>query len=263
MDRNADFVEKNTNLEGLKSTFTVESPDDVLATDGTDALVYVFDLSVAPSIESVAVEAVVGNDYRVEVAKLYQFSDKPGTFDVKYRSTLYETVLRAEGNVRDQSNIERVGFEVGVNTSIFTYSADLHLGLPGLEITGEYARSATFARFPAHVEGTPDFHSSPRFTDKGSACFLNGTTWFGLGRVGFELFAMNPDFTTDMVTYLPREAGNAGYARGSSPFSGLQNNTMVWRLVQDNDDGDRSPDVTLGPVLGSPGNGRHVSRRGR
>ena len=254
VDRNADFVEKNTNLEGLKSTFTVESPDDVLAADGTDALVYVFDLSVAPSIESVAVEAVVGNDYRVEVAKLYQFSDKPGTFDVKYRSTLYETVLRAEGNVRDQSNIERVGFEVGVNTSIFTYSADLHLGLPGLEITGEYARSATFARFPAHVEGTPDFHSSPRFTDKGSACFLNGTTWFGLGRVGFELFAMNPDFTTDMVTYLPREAGNAGYARGSSPFSGLQNNTMVWRLVQDNDDGDRSPDVTLGPVLGSPGN---------
>ena len=253
VDRNADFVEKNTNLEGLQSTFTLESPDDILAADGTDALVYVFDLASVPGVESVRVEAIVGNDYRVEVAKLYQFSDKPGTFDVKYRSTVYETVLRAEGNVRDQSNIERVGFDVGVNTSIFTYSADLHLGLPGLEITGEYARSATFARFPSHVERTPDFHSSPRFTDKGSAYFLNGTTWFGLGRVGFELFAMNPDFTTDMVTYLPQEGRDSGYGRGSSPFSGLQNNTMVWRLVQDNDDGDRSPDRALGPVLGSPG----------
>ena len=250
VDRNADFVEKNTNLEGLKSTFTVESPDDILAADGTDALVYVFDLSVAPSIESVAVEAVVGNDYRVEVAKLYQFSERPGNLHTKYRSTPYETVLRAEGNVRDQSNIERVGFDVGTNTSLFTYSADLHLRLPGLEITGEYARSATFARFPSHVNGTPDFHSGPRFSDKGSAFFLNGTSWFGRGRIGFELFAMNPDFTTDMVAYLPRDPG---HNRGLDPFFRLDHSTMVWRLVQDNEDGDRWPDLSLGPILGSPG----------
>ena len=251
IDRNP--VEKNTNLEGLVSTFVVESPDDILAADGTDALVYLFDLSAVPSIESVRVEAVVGNDYRVEVAKLYQFSEKPGNLDVKYRSTVYETVLRAEGNVRDQSNIERVGFEVGTNTSIFTYSADLHLGLPGLEITGEYARSALFARFPSHVEGTPDFHSSPRFSDKGSASFLNGTSWFGQGRVGFELFSMNPDFTTDMVTYLPREAGNVGYDRTADPFFGLDNRTMIWRLVQDNEDADRWPDLSMGVTVGSPG----------
>ena len=251
LDRNDDFVEKNTNLEGLHSTFVVESPDDVLAADGTDALVFLFDLSAVPSIESVRVEAVVGNDYRVELAKLYQFSDKPGNLDVKYRSTVYETVLRAEGNVRDQSNVERVGFEVGVNTSIFTYSADLHLGLPGLELTGEYARSATFARFPSHVNGTPDFHSGPRFSDRGSAAFLNGTSWFGRGRVGFELFSMNPDFTTDMVTYLPRD-GQSGHTRLSDTYFGLDNSTMVWRLVQDNEDGDRYPDVALGPILGSP-----------
>ena len=250
LDRNAGFVEKNTNLEGLLSTFVVESPDDVLAADGTDALVFVFDLSGEPRIESVRVEAIVGNDYRVELAKLYQFSDKPGNLDVKYRSTTYETVLRADGNVRDQSNVERRGFRVGVNTSIFTYSADLHLGLPGLEITGEYARSATFARFPSHVEGTPDFHSGPRFSDRSSASFLNATSWFGRGRVGFELFAMNPDFTTDMVTYLPSDLG---YRRRDDPFLGLEKNTMVWRLVQDNEDGDLWPDLHLGQLLGSPG----------
>ena len=249
LDRNDDFLEKNTNLEGLLSTFVVESPDDILTADGTDALVYVFDLSAAPSIQSVRVEAVVGNDYRVEIAKLNQFSDKPGNLDTKYNSTVYETVLRAEGNVRDQSNTERVVLDVGVSTSLFTYSADLHLGLPGLEISGEYARSALFARFPSHVEGTPDFHSSPRFSDRGSASFLNGTSWFGRGRVGFELFAMNPDFTTDIVTYLPRDAG---YGRISDPFFGLDNNTMVWRLLQDNEDGDRWPDLGLGPPLSTP-----------
>ena len=250
VDRNDDFVEKNTNLEGLQSTFTVESPDDVLAADGTDALVYVFDLSISPSIESVRVEAVVGNDYRVEIAKVYQFSEKPGNLDTKYRSTAYETVLRAEGNVRDESNIERRGFDVGTSTSIFTYSADLHLGLPGLEITGEYARSAVFARFPSHASRTPNFHSSPRFSDKGSASFLNGTSWFGRGRIGFELFSMNPDFTTDMVTYLPQDQG---YTRPFDPIFGLGNQTMKWQLVQDNEDGDRWPDLPLGPVLGSPG----------
>ena len=250
VDRNDDFVEKNTNLEGLQSTFIVESPDDVLAADGTDALAYVFDLSAVPSIESVRVEAVVGNDYRVELAKLYQFSDKPGNLDTKYRSMPYETVLRAEGNVRDQSNVERVGFDVGSNTSLFTYSADLHLELPGLEISGEYARSAAFARFPSHVDRTPDFHSSPRFSDRGSASFLNGTSWFGRGRVGFELFAMNPDFTTDMVAYLPRDPG---YSRNTDIYFGLANSTMIWRLVQDNEDGDRWPDLSLGWILGSPG----------
>ena len=250
LGRNADFVEKNTNLEGLLSTFEVVSPDDILAADGTDALAYVFDLSTVPSIESVRVEAVVGNDYRVELAQVYQFSERPGNLDTKYRSSVYETVLRAEGNVRDQSNLERVGFNVGANTALFTYSADVHLGLPGLEITGEYARSAVFARFPSHVEGVPDFHRSPRFTDEGSAYFLNGTSWFDRGRVGFELFAMNPDFTTDMVTYLPRDPG---YGRGPDPFVGLDNSTMVWRLVQDNEDGDRYPDLSLGATPGSPG----------
>ena len=252
VDKNGNFVEKNTNLEGLQSTFTVESPDHALAADGTDVLVFVFDLFGVPSMESARIEAIVGNDYRVEVAKLFQFSEKPGNLDVKYRSTVYETVLRAEGNVRDQSNVERVGFEVGTNTSIFTYSADLHFGLPGLEIKGEYARSATFARFPGHTEGAPDFHSSPRFSNKGSASFLNGTSWFGRGRVGFELFAMNPDFTTDMVAHVAQEGGNLGYGRGTSPFSGLDNSTMLWQLVQDNDDGDRYPDVLLGNILGSP-----------
>ena len=233
--RNDDFVENNTNLEELLSTFAVESPDEVLTADGTDALVFLFDLSAIPSIRSVRVEAVAGNDYRVEIAKIYEFSDKPGNLDTKYRSTVYETVLRAEGNVRDQSNIDRVGFDVGTNTSLFTYSADLHLGLPGLEITGEYARSATFARFPSHADGTPDFERSPRFSDRGSAYFLNGTSWFNLGRVGFELFAMNPDFSTDMVAYRPELTG----------VFGLSNDTMVWRLVQDNEDGDAWPDVAL------------------
>ena len=253
-DKNPDFIEKNTHLEGLLSTFVLESPEDILSADGEEVLVFIYDLSAEPDIESVQIEAVVGNDYRVEMASIYEEVEAPGNLDSKYRSTPYQTVLRARGNVRDQSNVETVRFDVGANTGIFTYSADVHLGLPGFEITGEYARSARFARFPARAGGTPAFDRSPRFTDQGSACFVNGTSWFGRGRAGFELFSMNPDFTTEMVAYLPRDSSQ-GYTRRIDPFFGLSEDTMVWRLVQDNEDGDRWPEVLLGAVVGAPAGG--------
>ena len=54
-----------------------------------------------------------------------------------------------------------------------------------------------------------------------------------------------------METYLRKDFGYLA-SRGRSPFHGLANETVIWRLVQDNEDWDRWPDVGLGNVLGSP-----------
>ena len=248
-------VSKSTHLEGLLANFALETPAEVHRVDGEEELVYLFDLSQEPYVESVEVEAVVGNDYRVEWAGIHlrSRSATSAKFEERFRSTFYRTALRARGRVEDGSNLRRVRFEVGENTAIFTYSADLHLALPWLEVSGEYARSAVYGRYPAHMEGDFLPTASPRFAHRGAAYFANATHWFGRGRVGVEYFSMNPDFTTEMQTFLPTDSGYVTEGGpGYSPYSGLTNNTMIWRLVQDNEDGDRWPDFSVGNILGSP-----------
>ena len=249
-------VSKSTHLEGLLANFALETPAEVHRVDGEEELVYVFHLSDEPYVESVEVEAVVGNDYRVEWAGIHlnPRSATAAKFEERFRSTFYRTALRARGRGEDGSNLRRVRFEVGKNTAIFTYSADLHLALPGLEVSGKYARSAVYGRYPAHME--EDFlpTAGRHFAHRGAAYFANATHWFGRGRVGVEYFAMKPDFATEMQTFLPKDSSHdtAGGFPGYSPYSGLTNNTMIWRLVQDNEDGDRWPDFSVGNILGSP-----------
>jgi hypothetical protein len=166
-------VSKNTNLEGLLANFTVEDPGAILHADGEEQLICMFDLSQEPSVESVEVEALLANDYRVEVATLTEDDPSARNRERQFKSTFYRTVLRAEGNVQDLSNLKRVRFRVGENTAVFTYSADFHVGLPGLEVNGEYARSAVYSRYPAQLGGTPLFDRGPRFADRGAAYFIN------------------------------------------------------------------------------------------
>ena len=245
-------VSSNTNLPGLLESFAVASPEEVLRADGEEQLIYLFDVSQEDHVESVAVEALLSNDYKVEVATLIGEDDRARNRQSQFSSTYYKTVLRADGNVQDLSNLERVRFEVGENTAIFTYSADLRMRLPGLEVNGEYARSSVYSRYPAQVMGTPAFDQGSQFADRGAAYYVNAIHWFGRGRAGVEYFSVNPEFQTEMRTYLPFDLACCT----ESPLGGLANNTVYWELVQDNEDGDRYPDRRLGNILGSPNDQR-------
>ncbi len=247
-------VGKETHLPGLLANYELEDPQATLRADGEEQLVYLFDLGGEPYVESLAVEAVVGNDYRVDWAGLYlnEGSETAAKYEQRLSSTFYRSALRARGRVEDGSNLQRLRFEVGENTAIFTYSADAHLVLRWLEVNAEYARSALSGRYPARLEQRPLLNGSPRFGRRGSAYFVNALHRFGPGRLGAEYFSMHPDFTTEMETYLHKDYGYRA-SRGASPFLGLFNHTVIWRLVQDNEDGDRYPDFSLGNILGSPG----------
>ena len=238
-------VSGDANLPGMLPSMQVESAADALNAYGDDQLAFLFDLSAESRVETVEVEALLGSDYRVDVAFLTDANPRGRNYHARYSSTFYHTALRARGNVQDQSNMRRVRFQVGENTGLFTYSADLNLALPGLDLTGEYARSSLYSRYPARADGNSMFDQSKRFSERGSAYYLNATHWFRRGRIGGEVFAINPDYTTSMRTFLDKTS-DLTY----SNISGMLNNTVYWDLVQDNDDADRFADRRVGNVSG-------------
>ena len=162
----------------------------------------------------------------------------------RFSASFYHTLARSRGNVQDLSNLKRRRFDIGENTGHFVYSADLHLELPGLEITGEYARSSVYSRYPAEIDNRPAFDDAPRFADRGSAYFLNAVHNFKRGLVGGELFYINPGFSTELRSYLHSEP-----QFWRSHLNGLVNDYMYWQTVDDNDDGDRYPDIRHGNLV--------------
>ena len=249
-------VAKLVRLEGLLEEFQFESPGRILNADGSDQLVYLFDLREEPFVESVEVEAVVGNDYLVEWAGVNLNASNAGAerYEDRYRSTFLRTAMRARGRVSDLSNLARRRFAVAENTGIYTYSADLQLTLSWLDISAEYARSALYSRYPARLLNQTAVNEGPRSVIHGSALFLNGIRRFKGGILGFEAFSMSPDFTTQMPTYVKKDYGYIA-SRGYSPYHFMTNDTIIWSLVQDNEDGDRWRDIAAGNVLGSPQKG--------
>ena len=240
-------VSSNTNLSGLVSTFIMESAAPIQRTDGDEQLAYLFDLSQEPYLESIEVAAMVGNDYRVDVTTLWEDNPRGKGYDGRFKSEFYRTVLRAHDNVQDLSNLKRVRFRIGEDTAMFTYSADVSLRLVGLELAGEYARSSVFRRYPAESANEPILDHSPRFADRGSAYYVNATRWGRNWGFGGEYFAMNPQFTTTMRSFVEDETI---LRNRRSPIRGLSNETIYWDFVQDNEDGDQFPDKRPGYTTG-------------
>ncbi len=243
-------VSKVAHIPGLVR-IQVHSAGEILQADGTDQLIYIFDLSQEASMQEVEVDALVGGDYKVEVAMLTLVNPRGKTYNAQFTSTYYKTAARARGTPSDLSNLKRLRFHVGEDTGQFIYSADMSLTLPGIEVVGEYARSTLYGKFPAHADRTRAFKQAPRISDRGDAWYLNATHWFDRGSIGGELFSINPDYTTELRTYLPWEVG-INYTN----LHGLTNSTFYWQTVDDNDDGDRYPDARAGNLIGLPNDSR-------
>ena len=251
-DRGID-VSSITNLQDLVATFQTTSPELVQHVRGMQQVIFLFDLSSEPDVRKVEVEAVLANDFRVEVATLTLENPRGRNYATQFRSTFYRTVLRAEGQIEDMSNLQRRRFPINEDTALFTYSMDLGLTLSGFELTGEYARSALYGRYPARTGGASDFNRGARSTRVGDAFFANAIKRFVGKRaiVGAELFSMDPDYGTQARMFLPFDTSMT-----SGPLAGLINQTVYWDLVTDNEDADRYPDSHMGNILGTPRDGQ-------
>jgi hypothetical protein len=238
-------VSGSTNLSGLLANFEVSPLDGALTADGNEQLIYLFDLTGEGSAQSVELEGILANDYKVEVALLSNRNPRAKGYHAQFISSFYRTVARAKGNVRDQTNMKQLRIPIDENTGQFVYSADFQLQALGLEVTGEFARSALHSRFPAHVDREPAFKEGARSADRGNAYFVNATRWFGRARFGAEYFSINPEFQTEMRTFL-----DPTFEIGLTNLYGLANRTLYWQLVDDNEDGDAYPDRRIGNLPG-------------
>ena len=250
-------VSGNVNLPGLLQAFAVPSRAEILRADGDQQLAYLFDLTGELSVESVEVDAVIANDYRIDVATVFEINPRGRTIESQFRGNYYQTVRRAQGNVWDLTNLGRVRFHIGEDTGLFVYGSDASLQWAGFQVFGEYARSSLYGRFPGHAGREPAPGESPRFNRSDAAYYLNAARWFGRLRLGGEYFAHHPQYATEMRSYL---ALDRSYDSGD--LSGLTNQTVIWQLVQDNEDGDRYPDAPLGHNIAAGRNAVSVDATG-
>ena len=229
-----------------------EDPNQVQRADGTEALVYYFDLEGLTHVRSVEVEASVGNDYRIEVADISVSNPAADKYDSRYSAPFYKTVRRAEGNVQDLSNVERIRFPIGNQTGQSVWGLDMALDLVGLRVRGEFAESITNSRYRDGVPGDqlvligtdPVLYegNGERNHGREQAGYLQLERETERYDFGGELFSIGANFN-QRLTNRPGELQLGG------GFPHLKNKTTFFSLVEDNDDGDANPE---GLIRGSP-----------
>ncbi len=238
-------------VERLERFIGWEDPRQVHRADGTEALVYYFDLEGLTHVRSVAVAVSVGNDYHIEVADISVSNPREEKYDSRYSAPFYKTVRRAEGNVQDLSNVERIRFPIGNETGQSVWGVNMALDLVGLRVRGEFAQSITYSRYRDGVPGEqldligtdPVLYegNGVRHHERERAGYLQlerETARYGFGG---ELFSIGPTFN-QRLTNRPGEL----VLGGGFPY--LKNKTTFFSLLEDNDDGDPNPE---GKIRGS------------
>ena len=209
---------------------------------GDDFVVYYFNLAGEGYVQSVSFEAVVANDYKIEVGTVARnrrvdlndpYAPIESSYTQRYgQPTLFRVVERAPGNVQDRSNVQRISFDIGTQTGMEILGANFSTNIFGLKIDGEYARSLHYFQYPDGVVG-PDPSTAvrfgKRFNQKGEAYYLVARKEHERFDWGGELFHMGPNYSTELVVL-------------GTPAVPHFNNTVRLMMVDDNDDNDRFPD---------------------
>ena len=236
-------------------TYGFATLDDLpQAFDGEEyAMLYVDLEPLGEFIESVEVDLSLANDYHVELSELDIAGTTPNPSRSNYRdryryASYFRTVARAKGNPQD--GVPRlVRVKSGVPTGLSLYSVNAHGVLRGFEINAEFSRSRSFYQY---ASGTPQprvaledvsTNALQREAMPGGRSSVNDNAFYvtvkkDAERWGFgaEVFSIGPLYTTEFRSYIGRDE------RDTSGNPIAYNNTMIHRLVEDNDDNDRYPD---------------------
>ena len=193
---------------------------------GSVQIELVYDFSLAtyrgpdPSlIRELTFELAVANDYRIEVASDRQ-TDRAG-------DPVYLLAARAEGNVRDGSNLSLLQIPYGLPTAteVFGFTVEAE-DVKGFKLYAEWDRSISHRKYPNRAH-TRHLGSS----SQGDAWMVNASKiaypWFLFG----EAYSMDHDYNT-----------SAFLARGGQSIDYSDKGSFYYELVDDNDDQDRYPD---------------------
>ncbi len=248
----------NVNLDELVRFLEILPDGQRYEADGEWVILAYFDLRGERIIRQAEVEALVGNNYRIEVFGIYDSDTRQRRHESRWRIGGSEmTVLprgdrlpgavgavrRSEGRVGDLSNLGWVRIPIGAFTGRVVASVDGHWRSGGSEVRWELARSLDFYQYP---DGVPEHRSAAemtgvrewngeRHTEQDLAYYLTGVWRGSRFEGGGEVFAIGPDFHRPM-----EPTSNAPVI----PADGF---------VENNDDNDRWPDAGPGDRSGHAG----------
>ncbi len=187
---------------------------------------------------------IVKVDFRMTLANDYQIwmtSDRhaecsPNSRDPGCAGRSSEPVLllvdRAEGNVKDGSNVRLVEFEYGLPTATQILGSSLKVSnVWGIDLYGEYDLSWSYRKYPNPLAETHKVSSGVRGKRAKPAWMLNlskkAHPFFFFG----EAYSVDPLYNTQ--TYITSADGSMDYG----------DDRLKYELVDDNDDQDRLPDL--------------------
>ena len=189
-------------------------------------------------IRKVQFDLVLGNDYKVQVTSNRQTG--------RNEDPVFLLMARAEGNVKDNTNLGVVSFEYGLPTatSIFGFTAEFN-DIKGFNFYGEFDNSRVYRKYPypSNDQGNTDHNTSSGTSNKPSA-----NAWMAnLSKVAYpfflfsEVFYMDPDYAT--TVYVSEQDGFIDYSSGYFENGAPGNiERFLVDFVEDNDDQDRIPD---------------------
>ena len=226
----------NVNLEELERFIQILSPAARLEASGDWVIMAWFDLRSEPSVRSVEVRALVGNDYRIDVVGLFDDDPRQRTYEGRWSAGGIEGQARSRGNVQDLSNLGWVSIDAGAWTGRYVVGWNGSWEGRDGRIRWEYARSFDYFRYP---DGPPGHRRPQEITGvriwKGEVSRHTEHAWYvtaewgrGLWEAGAEGFSLPDRFNRHLPT--------------TSTFALARTDGFV----EDNDDNDSWPDAGPG-----------------
>ena len=215
-----------------------------LSADGTERIILNYDFNdpayTGPNpteIVSVDFDYILGNDYRVAIWSDRQTGQRampspPLTAEVIDASRpAFIVIKRAEGNVKDVSNLQSVRFDYGLPTANLITGFTLEgTRLAGFDLYGEWNRNRRYAQYPnAALFNAGKQHKISSEESDGWMLNVSRTNYpfYGFG----EAYSIDPLYSTS--AYIVAENGNVQYDNAQR---------SLFEFVDDNDDQDRLPD---------------------
>ena len=214
--------------------------------DGSERIVLNYDFNspayVGPdplTIVEVGFEYVLANDFKVDMWSNKQTGLRPTptppltTRVIADQQPALITLRRAEGNVQDISNLQRVSFDYGLPTANVIGGFTLEgKDIFGFDVNAEWDRNLRYFQYPnPAIFSAGDRHEIS--SSSADAWFLNVSKnaypWFGR----LESYSVAEDYSTTARFVVDGQAGDTRYDSPRSSF---------YEFVDDNDDQDRTPD---------------------
>ncbi len=239
----------NINLDELVRFLEILPSGQVYQANGEWVILAYFDLRAEGYIRQVDVEALVGNNYRIDVYGIFDSDPRQVRYEARWHIESrshhqpLDTKRRSPGRVSDLSNLEWIRIPVGAFTGRVVCSIDGHWRAGGSEVRWEIARSIDFFQYPDGIPGhrtTAEVASmrpwyGDRHTTHDLAYYVLGVWRRTRMEVGGEVFAIGPEFHRPMETTAHAPV---------LPADGF---------VENNDDNDRWPDAGPGDRSGHRG----------